>query len=181
MNSLYLTMNIEKELLKEHSRIQTLKISTFIGSNTKRFDNLMTIFFDSHYRLNQRAAAILNKCHTNQPHLVTPYLNRLISNLNSINLHDAVKRNTLRILQFVELPEEKKGKVYTICFKYLTSSNEPIAIKAFSMRVLANICKTHPELKNELIPAIEPMIPYGSSGIKSRGEKILKELIQTRN
>ena len=169
-------MNLQEELLREHSKVQTRKLATYIGSNQKRFNDLMSLFFDGHYRLNQRAAAVLNECQTKQPQLVNPYLDRLISNLENKGIHDAVKRNTIRLLQFMDIPEKHKGELYDICFAFLISAEEPIAIKAFSMCVLANICKTYPELKNELIPVLEDLIPHGSSGIKNSGKKILAEL-----
>ena len=169
-------MNLEKELLKEHSKAQGNKIADYVIKDKKRFDNLMEIFFKADYRLNQRAAYSMNICYDKKPELITPYIEKLIFNLKKEGLHDAVKRNTIRILQFIQIPAELEGEIYDICFNYLTSMDEPIAIKAFSMRVLANICKSYPELKNELIPVIEDLLPHGSSGIKNRGKKILKEL-----
>jgi hypothetical protein len=44
------------------------------------------------------------------------------------------------------------------------------------MTVCANICKDIPELKEELILAIEDQLEFGSAGIVSRGRKIIKEL-----
>lgn len=169
-------MNLVEELLKEHSKAQGTKIANYVLQDNKRFDELMEIFFSSDYRLNQRAAFAINISFDKSPYIINPYIQRLIKNLHRNDLHDAVKRNTIRILQFIELKEDLQGEIYQICFDYLISKDEPIAIKAFSMSVLANVCKSHPELKNELIPIIEDLIPYGSSGIKSRGKKILKEL-----
>ena len=169
-------MNLEEELLKEHSKAQGTKIANYVILDKKRFDRLMQIFFTANYRLNQRAAFALNICYNKNPEIVEPYIPALIENLHSPNLHDAVKRNTIRILQFVNIPSTLEGEIYDICFNFLKSKDEPIAIKAFSMRVLANICINHPELKNELIPAIEDLLPHGSSGIKNRGIKILKEI-----
>lgn len=169
-------MNLEEELLKEHSKAQGNKIAAYVLQKNERFDNLMEIFFTENYRLNQRAAFSVNICYGKNPEIIEPYIERLVTNLKRTDLHDAVKRNTIRILQFINLPAELEGQIYDLCFKYLISKDEPIAIKAFSMRVLANICKNHPELKNELIPVIEDMIPFGSSGIKNRGKKIIKEL-----
>jgi len=168
-------MNLRKELSETHSKKRALEIADFILKENK-LDELMDLFFNAHYRVNQRAAYILSLYYEKDNSIISPYLEKLITNLVNNRPHDAVIRNTVRILQFVDLPEKLMGKTYDICFKYLTSADEPIAIKAFSMRVLANICKTYPELKNELIPIIEDMIPYGSPGIKSRGNKILSEL-----
>lgn len=169
-------MNLKEELLREHSKAQGNKIASYVVQDTKRYDELMTIFFEADYRLNQRAAFSINICFDKEPKLITPYITSLIKNLHRTDIHDAVKRNTIRILQFIDIPEEIEGELYDICFAFLISANEPIAIKAFSMRVLANICKSYPELKNELIPVIEDLMTHGSFGIKNRGKKILNEL-----
>jgi hypothetical protein len=63
-----------------------------------------------------------------------------------------------------------------ICFGYLSDPKEPIAVRVFSMTVLANMAKENPELKNEIIPIIEDQLPFGSAGFRSRGTKVLKIL-----
>ncbi len=62
------------------------------------------------------------------------------------------------------------------CFTFLSDPKEPIAVKVFSMSVLANITKKQPELRDELRIVIEDQLPYSTPAFKSRGGKILKEL-----
>ena len=90
--------------------------------------------------------------------------------------HDAVKRNTVRLLQGVDLPEELMGRVVDICFKFLLDVKEPVAVRVFSMQVLYNICLKEPELADELRIVIEEFMPHGTAGFKSRGKRILKGL-----
>ena len=99
----------------------------------------------------------------------------MVANLEN-DVNDAVKRNTVRVLQFVDIPEEHMGKLADICFNYMGSAKEPIAVKVFSMTVLYHITLKIPELKNELLPLIEDLIPYGSAGFQNRGRKIIKSL-----
>jgi hypothetical protein len=91
-------------------------------------------------------------------------------------VNDAVKRNTLRVLRYVEIPEDLMGIAADICFKYLLSGKEPVAVKVHAMDVLFNITRKFPELKEELKLAIEDQMPFGSAGFRSRGGKILKSL-----
>lgn len=168
-------MNLRKEILKEHSKSQILKIVNYIDNDKNRFADLMRLFLENTYQVSQRAAMAVNYCASAYPELVFPYYKRMLENLNQ-PVHDAVKRNTLHIFQWIEIPEKLQGKTADICFKLLCSKNEPIAVQVFSMTVLHNLSKIHPDLKNELRIAIEEQMPYGSAGFISRGKKILKSL-----
>src|SRR4051794_39067941 len=128
-------MNIKEELSKEHSKCQTAKITAYILEDSERFKILMDIFLNGEYLLAQRAAWVLNYCVENKPSLVQPYLKRMLKNLKN-PVHDAVKRNTMRILQFVDIPVSMHGEVINVGFEFLTDNNTAIAVKVFSMTVI---------------------------------------------
>jgi HEAT repeat protein len=167
-------MDLKTELLWEHSKAQSIKISTFIDDDPEKFDQLMKLFFDKEYRVTQRAAWVVAHCGKSHPELITPYIEPMIKNLKK-EVHVAVIRNTLKLLQEIDIPKQLWGITTDICFKLL-ESNKPIAVKVFSMTVLANICEKEPDLKNELRIIIEDQLPYGSAGFKSRAAKTLKRL-----
>ena len=79
-------------------------------------------------------------------------------------------------MQDVDVPENLIGEVVDICFGLMESNNTPIAVKVFSMTVLANISIKEPDLKNELALIIEDQMPYGSVGFRNRGAKILNKI-----
>jgi hypothetical protein len=108
--------------------------------------------------------------------LIKPHLKTLFQILQQPVVHDAVKRNIIRALQFVKIPKAYQGRAVNVCMKFLQDGKEKVATRVFAMTVLANLASEIPELKNELIPLIEDMMPYGSAGFISRGRKILKEL-----
>ncbi|HWZ22384.1 MAG TPA: hypothetical protein VNW06_06995 [Cytophagaceae bacterium] len=168
-------MNFEKALLTEHSRVQAEKIAKYIGKDSARFKVLMDIFFCNEYILTQRAASVMSICVRKYPDLISPFLKKMIYNLEK-PVHDSVKRNTVRILQEIEIPEKLIGKTVDVCFALLAKPSEAVAIKAFSMTVLLNITKKEPDLKNELKIIIEDQLPYAKAAFISRGKKTLKEL-----
>jgi len=90
--------------------------------------------------------------------------------------HDAVNRNILRTFQYVDIPEKHQGKVLNICFDFLNDNCQPIAIRAFSMTVISNLSKKYADIIPELKISIEALMPNASSGLKSRGKKILKTM-----
>lgn len=169
-------MDVKAELLKEHSKTQAQKVAQWAAQSTKNFEVLLDVFLHSDYRLNQRAAWPMGIVGDLNPQMLMPYLGVLINNLTRNGLHDAVKRNTVRILQNIDVPEEHLGVLADVCFKYLADPKEPVAIKAFSMSVLYNITKRHTDLKNELKTLIEEQLPNGSAGLINRGNKVLAAL-----
>lgn len=169
-------MNLREALLKEHSKKQTMIIVNYIGDDEKKFAELMQLFLYHEYRVEQRSAWAVSYCAEVHPHLILPYMKPMIDLLKKKNVHDAVKRNIVRILQFIDIPKKYFAKLANACFDLLLSKEEPVAVKVFSMTVLANICKYEPALASELRLVIEDQLPYGSAGFKSRADKVLREI-----
>jgi hypothetical protein len=169
-------MNLVDTILKEHSTRQRNKIVAYVGKNPKRFAELVKVFLNGPYRVTQRAAWPLSYCVEAHPNLVKPHLKLLLKNMLKPGQHVAVKRNTLRLLQFVSVPKSLQGIVVDIGFKLLTDHKEPIAVKVFAMSALKDIALQEPELKNELIPVIEEQLPFASPAFISRARKVLKDL-----
>src|SRR6201992_3830883 len=139
-------MNLKESLLEEHSKAQCDKIVAYIGSDKKLFAELMKLFFEGEYRVTQRAAWPMCNCVKNHPELIEPFFKPLLDNLAKKNLHDAVKRNTVRLLQEVAIPKKFHGQLMNICFDFIQSNEEPVAIKAFSLTILHNLSKQYPEI-----------------------------------
>ncbi len=167
-------MDLKKVLLQEHSKAQADKVALYIGNDPDKFKQLMKLFFDPTYRVTQRAAWPMSMCVEKNPKLILPYLSKMIDNLDRQTV--AVKRNSVRALQFIEIPTRLQGKAVNTCFELLNDPSESIAVKVFSMTILANICEKQPDLANELRLSIDSQMPMGSAGFKSRGKKILARL-----
>ena len=163
-------------ILKEHSKKQCDKAVTYVGARASRFAQLVDLFLSGPYRVTQRAAWPLSCCVQNHPKLIEPHLKKILNYALKPGVHDAVKRNIVRLLQFIEIPVRLQGQAAAICFQFFYDKKEPIAVRVFSMTVLANLARNLPELKNELIPLIEDQMPYASPGFTSRGSALLKEL-----
>jgi hypothetical protein len=161
-------VDIRQSLLAEHSKPQTMRIVEFIGADEKRFAELMKIFFAGEYRLTQRAAWPLNYCAEQHPELIQPYLPKLLNCLNRDDVHDAVKRNIVRLLQFIEIPEKSHAKVYSLCIDLLDNPNEAVAVRVFAMTVAARIAKSEPVLMNELRLIVRQHLPHSTAAFQKR-------------
>ncbi len=168
-------MDIKEEILKEHSRKQATKIADYIGNDKERFHQLMKLFFSKDTVLSQRSAWVMSSCVIAFHTLILPYLKQLLENLKN-PVHPAIKRNSIKVLELIEIPEAFMGLATNVCFEVLLSNKEEVAQQAYAMSVLYNIATKEPELKNEIKLVIEDMIPNGSPAILSRGKKVLKQL-----
>ncbi len=173
-------MNIKAEILAKHNQAQRDKIVKYVGDNKDRFDEMMQLFLSENYRITQRISWPVSNAAILHPQLIKPYLAKMIKQLRNEKLHVAVKRNTVRLLQFIVIPEKLMGETVSICFDLLNNPKEAIAVKAFCMTVIYNCTKKFPGLKDELALSIKDQIllPTASAGIKNRGNKVLKLLEQ---
>jgi hypothetical protein len=170
------TFNLRQQILKEHSKAQCTRIVKWIGNNQQRFDELFKLFLHDEYRVVQRAAWPISNAVMAYPGLITPHWKALIKNVQKPGLHDAVKRNTIRLLQDIDIPKRYQGEVMEICFRYLASPTEALAVKVFSMSVLGKLAILYPAIVPELKILIEDQLPHQSAGFKSRAKKVLKQI-----
>jgi hypothetical protein len=169
-------MELRALILREHSRAQTDKIVKYIDDNPERFAELVRIFLAGPYRVTQRAGWPLAYCVERHPELIKPHLKPILDHLKKPDIHDAVKRNTLRLLQFIDVPKRFHGRVADICFEFLQNKKEPIAVRCFSLTVLGSIAAANPELKQELAMIVEDQLPYATPGFAVRAKRVLQSL-----
>lgn len=169
-------MHLEKLLAKEHSKKQCDRIVRYIGDDKDRFAELIRLFFKGEYRITQRAAWPLSNVVRVHPQLIIPYFKPLLDHLDKKGLHVAVVRNTIRLLQDVEIPKKYHGRVMSRCFEYVAAPETPIAVKAFSLTVLSHLSKMYPEITAELRLIIEDQWEHATPAFRSRAKKILKAM-----
>ncbi len=169
-------MNLRKTILKEHSRANCLRIVTWIGSNQERFNELFDLFIHDEYRVVQRAAWPLSYSVISHPEFIQKHFTALIRNLQKTDIHEAVKRNTLRLLQHIEIPKRFHGKLLNLCFDYIIDPREKAAIKAFSLTILQHLSRDYPDIKQELKTIIEARWDLETAAFRSRAMNILKDI-----
>lgn len=169
-------MDLLKEINREHSTAMRNRIVAYLGLKKSHFAHLVEVFLAGPYRVTQRAAWPLSYCVQKHPELIIPHLGKVLAAAEHRAAKDAVKRNVIRLLQFIEVPGRYRGRVADLCFRFLKDRKEPIAVRAFAMTVLGNLTISLPELGKEVSILIEDELPYGSAGFVSRGRKVLKQI-----
>ncbi|MEP6594770.1 MAG: hypothetical protein ABJA71_02440 [Ginsengibacter sp.] len=165
-------MNLREEILKEHTKSQCSKIVNWIGESQKRFDELFNLFLNDKYRVTQRAAWPLSYSVIAHPEFIKRNFSKLIKNLKRQDLHNSIKRNSVRLLQHVDIPESFHGEIMEICFRYIESPTEAVAVKAFSLTVLSSLSKQYPEILPEIKLLIEEQWPHQTAAFKNRAKKL---------
>ncbi|MEP7232726.1 MAG: hypothetical protein ABI691_20875 [Ginsengibacter sp.] len=168
-------MDLRETILKEHSKKNCDTIVSWVGDDQKKFDQLFNLFLNAEYRVTQRAAWPLSYSAILHPFLIKGNFEKLIINLRKPGLHNSIKRNTVRLLQHVDIPVEYEGPVMEICFNYVESPGESVAVKAFSLSILGKLAKQYPEIIPEIKLLIDGQISHQSAAFKSRAKKVLDE------
>ncbi|MGZ4040901.1 MAG: hypothetical protein ACXVNR_10080, partial [Bacteroidia bacterium] len=92
------------------------------------------------------------------------------------NIHNAIRRNSLRILENADIPEKYCGMLFELSNSYLHNLKEPIAVRVFSLSVMHNIAKFFPELKKEVKINAEELLHCGIPALEARSRLVIKAL-----
>lgn len=170
-------MDLEKRLLLEHSKKNSLSIANYLLEKPEQFTRLLACLKSENVIIAQRAAMVLSALYDQRPEIVNKHVSELIELLFEEHKHVAISRNIIRVLQSCEIPENLQSAVFDYCLNEIQDPKSAIAVKAFSMQVLYNVCYQFPELSQELIPILENELARNQSkGVQARGKNILKKL-----
>lgn len=117
----------------------------------------------------------MNFCAERHPKLIQPYLPKLLDCLERDDMHTAVKRNVVRLLQYIEIPKRLTGRVYSHCVDLIDDAYQPVAVRAFALTVAARIAKSEPDLMNELRLIVSKHLPHTTAAFQVRARKILAQ------
>lgn len=168
-------MDLRVALSKSSAKDNLRKIADYVGNSAIRFKVLVEVYQGGPYRITQRAAHVISQCVEKHPSLANPHLHTLLTMLEADDVPVAIQRNTLRLLQYCDIPRRFHGALIDRCFGYLQDRSAPIAVRAFAMTVLHRLIENQPDLKKELKIILEDELPYASSGFVSRARKILQK------
>ena len=166
-------MNLEKEILAEHSKAQTSRIAKWVGDDKKKFSSLLSLFLGKDRVISQRASWPLYYCVSANPDLIKPHLGKLLKNLERSDIHDAVRRNSMGILREISIPEKHEGAVMNLCFNILSDPAEKAAPKADAISILDKLSKKYPEIRQELITTVESDWEHATPAFRARAKNVL--------
>jgi hypothetical protein len=169
-------MTPEAKMRQLALRANIHQLIDYVGVNPSLFNALINTYLEGPHRVTQRSASALTQIASKNPSLLKSHFNQLIDALNDQNATAAIKRNTIRMFQFVRIPVNRHGQIIDICFRYLQDKKETIAVKVFAMSVIELLTYKQPELRRELKLIVEDELVYAGPAFRSRGFKVLKKL-----
>jgi hypothetical protein len=172
-------MTIEELLTLEQSRRNVDQVISIVKNNPEFFDTLWLIFVSNREPESRRAAWAIDILNEDLSFLTNIHLETLIDLLPEFR-HNGLKRHALRILERNVLPRKNKGQLVSICFNLLESNKSPVAVKMFSIKILARVAMQEPDLIRELIEIIEIQMNDSTPGFRSIGGKIIRQLQSRR-
>lgn len=168
-------MDIEQMLEAEHSKKQTIIITQYIGSDQKKFDELLQIFIKGPYRITQRAAWPLSFIAIAYPWLIEKYYDLLLHKLNDEKQHEGVRRNIMRIFAAMKsYPEKHHGLLMDCCLRFIESVNTKVAVQAHALKILSNLSVSYPEIIPEIKMIIEERVAGATAAYVSASNQFLK-------
>jgi hypothetical protein len=167
---------LEELILSEMSRSNVDFVRDVVLSTHGLFDRLFEMVIANKEPLSRRAIWSLDYCCEKRPELITDYHKlQLIKKFHEFS-HPGLQRHSLRILARYEIPETKAGEFVSLCFDLLLDPKTSIASRAWCMDILYKFSQKEPDLKSELITAIEFQQENASAGIKNKSRRMLKKL-----
>jgi hypothetical protein len=167
-------MYLHKEILNNRSKENVMKAARYACSSTKRFSELVDCVVSNEKRLPELASWCLGWAVKLKPLMVLPHLETVVAQMENEAANETVKRNMLRILEDVDIPENFHGRVMNACFRFVEDPATAVAIKAFSLTILSNLSRHYPDILPELKLLIEARMPHETAAFRSRGRKILR-------
>lgn len=168
-------MDIRSELIREHSKTNALKIADYAVQSPANFKQLMKCYTDTDRKVAQRAAWSVCWAADKKPELAIPYVETLVAQIARTDVHPAVVRGGLWVLQSLDVPEALHGVLMDTCFRLVEKQSSPVAIKALALENLLNLSKFYPEIKDEMKLIIEEKWDNETAAFRAKGRRILKK------
>jgi hypothetical protein len=168
--------NIEN-LLYDASKQAIVNCSIIIEANSELFEEMLEKSLSQTPKISCRATRVICELLIKDGSLAVPYFKRILNVLPEVK-DESLVFNLLRIFVLSPLPkdEDDLGWLAKICFDWLDTNVQRIAIKAYSLDILERIAGIYPEITPELTAIIKSQMPHLSPGFQSRGKKVLKNL-----
>ncbi len=170
-------MDLKKALFKDRSKAYLIDLSKKVGNDQGIFDQLWLLMFEKDHDTSFRSAYLMEFCTEHNPTLLDKYMPNIAKEAKHIR-SPSVKRHFGKVLSNKTIPDKETMKMLDICYQWILSPDDPVAVKVHAMQIAFNIVlKKDNELKEEFIQTLKLCIELTpTAGIYSRANKLMKKL-----
>lgn len=152
-------------------------IALTVYDDVANFQTVFDLIFDKDEKVAWRAAWACEKMIQKFPYFIDDAKKQQITSLALTTKHEGLRRLSLSILLSLPISSTINVDLINICFEWMVSEKQPIAVQALSLKLLVLFCKIEPDLKPELIAYLESFDSYLlSPGMVSSRKNALKRL-----
>ncbi len=166
-------MNFEPRILASFPNNSIHEIQDEVLHNPALLDELFPLVYHKNLTVAWRTAWILEKIQCKNPALLSPKTGELIEALPHFK-HQGSRRSTLKILENTAI--EYPVSLINLCFDWLMSPKETIAVRALCIRILHKVCIAEPDFVPELRLCLSELLSETSSGMRAAIRRTLKKL-----
>lgn len=166
-----------EQLLSDSHRLTLEMAAKDVGTDPILVEELFKISMEQENPPALRASRVLDICCEMHPDIAAPYLNRFVEALPTLH-NDSVKRNFLHILGRAHQPITEKNwtQLLNCTLEWLVSPQEKSAVRAYCMDILYHLAMEEPELKSEIIYALESACIESTAAVTGRSKRFMKAL-----
>lgn len=170
-------MHLSEQLSQRLSKASMEQLAAEAFARPETLAELWNLIENSEGRAADQAGWAWYKIAKSRSDLLDPFVRRMLQVLSSGTSSEAVRRNLLGSLQHTAVDVEDDGLLLDLAFRFLEDRQEPIAVRALSMGILANLVPRYPDLIPELTLILEDLLAHPqTAAIKARARNILKAL-----
>ena len=171
-----LAMNFETRILARFPNNSIHEIQNEVLCNSLLLNDLFPLIYHKNLTVAWRTAWILEKIQLKNPELFLSKTEELIKALPNFK-HQGSKRSVLKILENTTFDQYPVALI-NLCFDWLLSPKETIAVRAICIKILHKVCLQEPDLTQELRLCLSELSSETSSGMRSIICNTLKKLIE---
>jgi hypothetical protein len=151
-----------------------LQIISEIEMQSSDFQEVFDLIFDENKNIAWRAAWVVDHLSRKHVELFSNKMKLKLVNFSQTVTKSGHLRLCLSILLNVGLPDALSGDFINFCFENILNEKTAVAVKALSVKVLSEICKTEPDLRNEVKIVLQNIdIQNYTAGMKTVVKKFL--------
>lgn len=148
-----------------------------ILQNPYRFSEIFELIFEEKPNTAWRAAWAVEKVSEKQPAFFTEKESLRLINHSLVINHRSLQRSILSILINLPLPENLPVPYINACFERMTSTAQPVAVQALSMRMLQRVAEKEPDFIPEILLTLENVdLNSMSAGYVAIRRKVMTQL-----